>query len=867
MPVKLKVNNQEIEVVPGTLLIEAVKQVGVDVPHFCYSPKLKPDANCRMCLVEIEKMPKLQTSCSTQAAEGMVVLTDSPRVKEAQFSVMEFLLGNHPLDCPECDQGGECQLQDFAHKHSPTTSRFTEKKRTFEKEFFGPLIEKEMNRCVACMRCVRYCDEVMDVNALGAVDRGNVVQIGGFAHHDLDCEFCGGCIQICPVGALTSRLSMYTYRPWQVKKTETICNYCSDGCQLTLETIDDQVVRVSSAMGTGRNNGDLCARGYFGYGYVNHKERMSRPIVRQKNRAMEVTWEIAVEKAVSGLSAVRAQYGPQAIGGIISSHCTNEELYLFQKLMRQVIGTPHVDSSARYGYINAVRVMQEIFGTTRLIRYEEILQSDLIFSFSSEMAETHPITALKVKEAVKKNGAQLITVGAYNQQGDLYRSHLPKLAHPHLQVQPGTDGVAILGLMKAVVESSLQTTGRGAYFDRMKGHLLEIPFERIVAITGVPESLYREVAIRYAGAKRGILIFGRAILRGEEGYKNVRNLCNLAILAGQVMKPGAGILALAEEANELGAIEMGAVPEYLPGLMPAIPGGKTLVEMLDAAERGEIKALYVVGENPLRSLPQKQVSEAIKNLDILICQDLFHTETASMAHIILPAASFVEKEGRFTNHEGEVQRVRRAMDPLGNAKPDWEIFSMIANQMISRNSLAIAPFHYKSASEVWREVSLTMPSGWPKFSSNTMASQMAAYCECPPSTNTLHDPIVTPGRFHLQIGQTLFHSGKMSTYADGLQTLCPDDFLLIHPEDAEELKLAEGEKVTITSDVGSTVLPVKFSPKMARRTLFSSEHFGLMAKRLLPFSVDPVTQVPYGDRGFVILSRVETPVAEVAIYV
>ncbi|HEY5600159.1 MAG TPA: 2Fe-2S iron-sulfur cluster-binding protein, partial [Candidatus Manganitrophaceae bacterium] len=324
--IKLKINGEEIEVEKGTLLIEAAKKMGVEVPHFCYHPKLKPDANCRMCLVEIEKMPKLQTSCSTPATEGMVVWTGSPKVKDAQAGVMEFILGNHPLDCPVCDQGGECHLQDLAHQHAPTQSRFVEEKRVFDKEYFGPLIEKQMNRCIVCLRCVRYCDEVIDSNALGQVDRGSATQIGGFAHHELDCEFCGGCVQICPVGALTSRLALYDYRPWQLKKTETVCNYCADGCGMVLEAVNGKVVRVTSENGVGRNEGELCARGFFGYGFINHEGRLTRPVVRQKGKPFQVTWEHAIDKAADGLKAIRDQYGPQAIAGAISARCSNEEI-------------------------------------------------------------------------------------------------------------------------------------------------------------------------------------------------------------------------------------------------------------------------------------------------------------------------------------------------------------------------------------------------------------------------------------------------------------------------------------------------------------------------------------------------------------
>ncbi|NKE72749.1 NADH-quinone oxidoreductase subunit NuoG [Candidatus Manganitrophus noduliformans] len=853
--VKIKFNGAEIEVEKGTLLIEAAKRAGIEIPHFCYHPKLKPDANCRMCLVEVEKMPKLQTSCSTPAAEGMIVSSISPRVKDAQFGVMEFILGNHPLDCPECDQGGECQLQDFAHAYSPTTSRFTEDKRVFEKTYFGPLIEKEMNRCVSCLRCVRYCDEVIDSNALGSIDRGSHHQIGAFAQHELDCEFCGGCIQICPVGALTSRLAMYDYRPWQLKKTETICNYCGDGCLMTLEAVKDDVKRVSSELGTGRNEGDLCARGFFGYGTINHEDRLTRPTVRVQDRQLQTTWEGATDKIVAGLKHIKAQYGPQAIGGMISPHCTNEEIYLFQKLMRKVIGTPNIDSGARYGHINAVAGLNDVFGTTRLARYEDIVEADVLLAFAGELTESNPITGLKVKEAIKKRGAKLIAVDAFNRQSDAYRSHLPRLASQHLQIKMGSEGAAILGLTKALVEGSAPLSAPAPFIEKVKQSAAGISFAQIEAATGVAEAVFRAAASLYAGAKRGVLLFGRAITRSENGYQNVVALAELAILAGQVNKPGAGILALAKENNAQGAVEMGGVTEYLPGLTPTA-GGLTLSEMIDAAARGEIKALYLVGENPLRSLPQKKVEEALRKLDLLICQELFPNETTALAHIVLPATSYAEKEGRFTNHEGEIQKVRKAIEPLGNAKPDWEIFSLLGKKFGAES------FQYKDADAIWKEIVMALPAGWPASSPEGIAAKIAAHAQTATRRVAAPAPSASNGHFDLQIGQILFHSGKMSTYAGGLLGLFPKEAVLMHPDDGERLGLEDGEVVEISADGGGAAIqaPVKLSKKVAPGTLLFPEHFGMEIKRLLPVSTDPKTRALYTERGRVTLSKVSVSV-------
>ena len=845
-PIKLTWNGEEIAVEKGTFLIEAAKKAGVELPHFCYHPKLKYDANCRMCIVHIDKMPKLQTACSTLAAEGMVVRSDTDRVKEAQNGVMAFLLGNHPLDCPECDQGGECQLQDFAHRHSPTSGSFTETKRVFAKEYFGPLIEKEMNRCVTCLRCVRYCDEVIGSNALGSIDRSSITEIGAFAHHPLDCEFCGGCIQICPVGALTSRASMYDYRPWQVKKTDTICTYCGDGCQITLETIDDKVVRASSKMGVGRNEGDLCAKGFFGYGFINHKDRLTRPMVIQKGRLQQVTWAWALKDATQGLQAIASKYGPAAIGGMIGSHCTNESIYLFKKLMRDVVGTPHVDTGARDGYINAHQALVSVFGTTHLARYEDIVNADLILSFAGDMTETNPICAIKVKEAVKKGKVKLIAIDAFSGKRDTYKSHLPHIAHQHLQITPGTEGWVLIGLIKILAERAVPNRLiSSSYITRIKQATESVSFETIEEMSGAGRASLNEIARLYAEANAGVLIVGRAILKARDGYQNMMNIADLALLSGQVAKEGAGILALADRSNDVGAADV----------FPLTNGSGPLAARvgLDAVERGEIRALYVVGANPFRSLPQKRVQEALAKLDLLICQDLFLTETAACAHIVLPAASFAEQEGRYTSQEGEIQKVRKAIDPIGNSKPDWTIFESISEKMQK-------PFGFKSTGEIWKEMVASMP---PPEGPEGITSHITAYCEIP-RTFAQPTPPLSKGSadaFHLQVGPVLFHSGKLSTYSDGLNVIFPKEVVFINPDDAERLEMAEGEVIEIRANADSCAntavqVPVALSKRIAQGTLFFPEHFSLDIKKFLPLDIDPTTYVPYGNHGVVKISKV-----------
>ncbi|HEY5599877.1 MAG TPA: molybdopterin-dependent oxidoreductase, partial [Candidatus Manganitrophaceae bacterium] len=384
---------------------------------------------------------------------------------------------------------------------------------------------------------------------------------------------------------------------------------------------------------------------------------------------------------------------------------------------------------------------------------------------------------------------------------------------------------------------------------------------------------FREAAALYAGAKRAVLIFGRSILRSRDGYRNALHLADLALLSGHAVKPGSGLLALAEKNNELGAAEMGGAAEYLPGLLPAKTKGHTLVEMIDAAARGEIRALYLVGEDPLRSLPQKKVKEALRNLELLICQDLFMSESAELAHIVFPAASYAEKEGRFTSQEGEIQKFYKAIEPVGLSKPDWALFSILSRKMgasagagvETATALLLKNPPYKNVDEIWKEITMGMPQGYPRPDEKGVTAKIASYVQKGIDRARYALPAAegpANGHFNLQVGQVLFHSGKMSTYADGLTALLPKELLLIHPDDARRLGVEEGETVELSAggaEPGVRV-PVKFSKKIGKGTLFFPEHFGEGIRKLAPLEIDPTTGVPYGERGRVTLSKIAAAV-------
>jgi formate dehydrogenase alpha subunit len=875
--VNVLIDSTPIAVEKGTLVIEAARRLGIMIPNFCHHPKLKPDANCRMCLVEVEKMPKLQTSCSTLVAEGMVVRTNTPEVNNSHKSVLEFILANHPLDCPICDQGGRCDLQDFSHQYTPTKSDFIDVKRVFKKEYFSPLIEKEMNRCVQCLRCVRYCDEVVDAKALAPINRGTMTEISHFTSHQLDCEFCGGCVQICPVGAFTSRLSGYEFRPWMLKRADTTCGYCGDGCALTLQARGQQMIEVMSAYGEGRNNGDLCARGFFGYQFVNHPDRLTTPLVRQPDGTLKpATWEEVLPLLAERLTQIKLTHGADAIGGLISARCTNEDLYVFQKFMRLAIGSTHLDSSARYGHVNAVHAFRRVQGTTRwTITYEDILQADRILLIGTQLTFANPIVGFKVKEAVKKHGATLLTIET-GQSSIETTSNIVNLSSGHLMVGFDQHALAIQGLVKALFDENLvdSTVASRApdFVSRTQTAATAAPYPE-----GLEADLLRTIVKSFAAAKRGVILIGQDLLQTPGGYEATVNLLDLLVLLGKLTEAGWGLGMLTEENNEQGAIEMGATSDFLPGAAdlsdsaardriamiwkePVLPGkGLRLAEMIDAAGSGRLKAMFIVGENPVRSLPASaKVADALRHLEFLVVQELFLTETARHAHVVLPACSYSEKSGTFTNSEGFVQKVRRGLDPIGDSRPDWEILSAIS-------VLMGYPLEYGDAQEILKEIRAVIP-GYRILG----ATADPAHVDTPVMERYLaggfaEDLAARYGRtdrrvigdypWRLRLGQVLFHSGKLSTMAKGLLEIQSDGRLYINPADASRLGVKAGDMVRVVSAIGEAMVPVMTSGRFPEGMLYFPESFREPLNAVLGMTVDPRTGVPYHKLQQVVVEK------------
>jgi len=649
--VTITVDGKQITAPAGTLLIEACKAVGIEVPSFCYYPGLSLQAACRMCLVRIEKMPKLQTACTVPITDGMVVTTDSDEVRQARKSMIELLLGNHPLDCPVCDAGGECELQDMTFKYGAAESRYMEGKLHKEEQQWSPVVYFDRPRCILCYRCVRVCGEGMDVWALGIQNRGSGSVIAPNRDDHLECEECGMCIDICPVGALTSGAYRYKTRPWEMNHVGTICTHCGDGCKTTLgvrrSDTGMDIVRGDNRDKSGINGDFLCIKGRYAFDYFDHPARLRQPMLRKNGQLTPVTWEEAIDHAGKRLREIRDSKGGQAIGVIGSNRTTNEENYLLQKFARTVLGTNNIDHHRTADFAAFARAVAGKQNATATMR--EVFSAPAILLIGNDPTEQHPLLAWNIRSTVRLNRAKLTIVNSQPIK-------LRRQASAFLQIPAGREGKFIAFLNGDDAAAGALTSA------------------------SVTNDALKQAREQLKAQQNLIIIFGSE-LRGTD--------------VAALVKFGAGInakfICLGDYANSRGAADMGLFPDLLPGYTAIAAGQKfsdewgvlpptkamSLSEMMDAAKLGTLGALYVVGSNPVADYSFDP--DVLKNT-FVVAQELFLTETASLAEVVLPAASAYEKAGTFTNTCGDLQLLKKAGD-LAGVRSDFEIIVRVAERM------------------------------------------------------------------------------------------------------------------------------------------------------------------------------------------
>ena len=891
--IRLTINGSEVTAKKGATVLEAALGAGIYIPTLCYDPDLKPYGACRLCVVEIEGMRGLVSSCTTPATDGMVVHTETPRVNQSRRITMELIIANHHGDCLTCVKNQECELLKIAQYlgiEQEDIDRLRKSTQVFPMDRSHPAFVRDPNKCILCAKCVRACHEIACVGAIDLAFRGYSAKVATFGDKPIIesiCKSCGECIARCPTGALTPK-----WEKTPTKEVKTICPYCGVGCSLYLGVRDNKIVSIRGDPEGPANRGSLCVKGRWGYDFISHPERLTTPLIRIPGTARgaghngqvheifrEATWDEALELATKRLLEIKENSGPDSLAALSSAKCTNEDNYVMQKFARAVIGTNNIDHCARLCHASTVVGGIAAFGQGAMSNsYSDFEKTELLFVIGSNTTECHPIIGSIIKRRVKFDGAKLIVA-------DPRSTELSEYATVGLHHKPGTDVALINGLMHVIIRDGLEDKEfireRTEGFEDMRQLVERYTPEVVETIAGVPQSDLEAAAHLFGEAKSACILYGMGITQHTTGTDNVKSVANLLLLTGNIGREGTGFSPLRGQNNVQGACDLGALPNVYPGYQkvddPAVRTkfetawecelsdhpGVTVTEIADAIYRGDIKGLYVMGENPMLSEPDlEHFRRAVEKLEFLIVQDIFLSETAWLADVVFPAAAFAEKDGTFTNTERRVQRVRQALMPPGEAKADWEILSALAERMRQ-------PFGYQDASQIMEEIaSLTPIYGGIHYDRLDQGSlQWPCSDTSHPGTPFLYQDGFARGRgkFHaidyippaesiskgypliLTTGRVLehWHTGTMSRRSNVLTALCPNGVVEMHPSDAAKLGLVEGDSVIVASKRGQVEAPLHITEKSPPGVVFMPFHWHEAAANILTNNaLDPVAKIP-----------------------
>ncbi|MEU8394566.1 formate dehydrogenase subunit alpha [Nonomuraea sp. NPDC048892] len=866
--VSVEIDGKQVLVPEGTSVMRAAAECGIDIPKLCATDSLEPFGSCRMCLVDIDGRKGSPASCTTPVADGMKVRTQTPELADLRRGVMELYISDHPLDCLTCPANGDCELQDVAGQVGLREVRYGfdgENHLDLPTDSTNPYFDFDASKCIACSRCVRACGEVQGTFALTIEGRGfesKVAAGAGGTFMESDCVSCGACVQACPTSTLQERSVVELGMP--NRTVLTTCAYCGVGCSFKAELRGDEVVRMVPYKDGKANEGHSCVKGRFAFGYASHPDRQLKPMVRERitDPWREVEWEEAIGHVAARMLEIQARHGAGAIGGISSSRCTNEEVYVVQKMVRAAFGNNNVDTCARVCHSPTGYGLKQTYGTSAGTQdFKSVEQADVILIIGANPTDAHPVFASRIKRRLRQ-GAKLIV--ADPRRIDLVRSPHIQAEH-HLQVRPGTN-VALINAMSHVVvteglvdrEFVAERCEDFAAWERFISAPEHSP-EAVEPITGIPAAEVRAATRLYASARNATIMYGLGVTEHSQGSTMVMGMANLAMATGNIGREGVGVNPLRGQNNVQGSCDMGSFPHELPGyrhvsddvvrgtfetlwgrVLDPEPGLR-IPNMFDAAIDGTFMGLFVQGEDIAQSDPNtKHVTAALSAMELVVVQDLFLNETSKFAHVFLPGTSFLEKNGTFTNAERRINRVRPVMAPK-TGKHEWEIVCEIAQAMGY-------PMKYDDSAQIMDEIAMTTPT----FSGVSFAKldevgsvQWPCNDAAPEGTPIMHidgfvrgrgrfvltDYVATQERSTRKFPLILTTGRILSQYNVGAQTRRtgntawhPEDVLEMHPHDAEVRGIRDGDTVALTSRVGETGLRVKIDDRMPVGVVYTTFH-------------------------------------------
>lgn len=863
--VTLSIDNQEVTVPKGTTILEAAKTLGVEIPTLCHLKELAPDGSCRMCVVEVEggRRGGLTTACTAHCQEDMVVSTHSEKVVDSRRFILDLLLSNHKLECFSCGKNGDCQLQQYALDYGIDATSFTEGKRMpcHQEDTSNPFFSYDPEKCIMCRRCARVCQLRQGRDVLSIANRGFETKMMPSYGQPFDqsiCESCGNCVSSCPTGALTAK-DTKEYRKWETQKIPTTCPHCGTGCQMNLLVKNNRLVGVEPLDGPANKN-LLCVKGKFAsYKFVGSGDRLTEPLIKRNGIFEPASWEEALTLVSSKFNEIKAENGPDALAGFSCSRATNEDNYVFQKMVRAAFGTNNVDNCARVCHSASVHGLAQTLGSGAMTNpIADITEDvDMILLVGSNPEEAHPVIGAQIRQAIQR-GTQVVVV-------DPRKINLVKDSALHLQVQAGTNVAFANGMMHVILKEGLADRHfieeRTEGFSDLEKMVADYTPEKVAEICHIhPEDLI-QAARMYAKAEKAPIIYCLGVTEHSTGTEGVMSMSNLAMLVGKVGKPGCGVNPLRGQNNVQGACDMGCMPYDFPGYQKVnnpevidkfekawhVPlnrnTGLTSTKVLPAATAGNVKGLYIFGEDPIVTDPDTgHVRQALESLDFLVVQELFMTETAAYADVVLPGISYAEKDGTFTNTERRVQRVRKAVEPRGQAREDYEIFCEVMTRMGY-------PCAYESAKEIMKEISAVTPSfggiNYERLEKESLQWPCRSLTD--PGTPIMHVGSFARGKglfkaipykqaqelpdeeypYLMSTGRMLYHynTRAMTGRTEGINQIANHSYIEINAVDAQALGIQEGDKVEVHSRRGKIETYAAVGNRVFPQEVFMTFHF------------------------------------------